>query len=171
MTMGMTENSVNASNDLNLKGLPTLPERILINLDGSDSSFRALDIALALASLATHTTTLAAIFIVDKASLDALLQLHYVVADEMESLMQELQEKGERTLEAARQRAENVGIHLNTYLLKGRIHQSILHAVKQLDANLLLLSGWNNSYSHKDGSSVEYQLTLDQAKCSVLVVK
>ena len=150
--------------------LPQFPHRILVYIDGSDASFKAVELGI---SLATHLPQceLSATFVIDLASLDSLLQLHYVVEEEKNALIDELKEKAERTLENARQRAEQAGVHLNTYIVKGRIHQAIQHAIRQLNAELLLISGWDNSYAHKDTTSVECQLILDQAKCHVLVVK
>ena len=153
-----------------VKDLPLFPRRILVYIDGSDGSFRALDLALAIAARIPGCE-LSATFVIDQASLDSLLQLHYVVEEERNGLIQELQEKAERTLENARQRAGEAGVPLNAYILKGRLHQAIQHAIRQLDAELLIIGGWDNSYSHKDTTSVECQLILDQAKCHVLVVK
>ena len=159
-----------AQPEMNTKDLPAFPRRMLVYIDGSDASFRALDLALAAASRIPGCE-LSATFVIDQASLDSLLQLHYVVEEERNGLLQELQEKAERTLANARQRADEVGLSLNTYVLKGRLHQAIQHAIRQLSAELLFIGGWDNSFSHKDTTSVECQLILDQAKCHVLVVK
>ena len=153
-----------------VKDLPLFPRRILVYIDGSEGSFRALDLALAIAARIPGCE-LSGTFVIDQASLDSLLQLHYVVEEERNGLIEELQEKAERTLENARQRASDVGVTLNTYILKGRVHQAIQHAIRQLSTELLLIGGWDNSYSHKDTTSVECQLVLDQAKCHVLVVR
>ena len=150
--------------------LPPFPKRLLVYIDGSSSSFRALEQGLALACRGDDCE-LSAIFVIDQASLDSLMQLHYVVEEERNGLLDELQEKAERTLENARQRGAAVGVTVSTYILRGRIHQAIQHAIRQLNADLLLIGGWENSYSHKDTTSVESQLILDQAKCNVLVVK
>ena len=62
-------------------------------------------------------------------------------------------------------------IEIDTYLMKGRVTQIVLQAVRELGIEMLIIGGWHNGSTRKDTSSVEYQLLLDQAECPVIVIK
>lgn len=146
------------------------PKKIMIVVDGSKASYDATDYAIALASRIPDCSLCAA-FIVDTANMDILLQMHIFVSEERASFEGELETKGRRTLDYVRNRGLKSGLDIGTYLLKGRVTQIVLQAVRELGVEMLVIGGWHNGSTRKDTSSVEYQLLLDQADCPVVVIK
>ncbi len=146
------------------------PKKIMILVDGSQASFDAVAYAIAMAERMSDCHLCAA-FVVDTANMDLLLQMHIFVNEERASFEGEMETKGRRTLDFVRAEGLKHNIEIETYLLKGRVTQSVLHAVRELEAEMLIIGGWHNGSTRKDTSSVEYQLLLDQADCPVVVIK
>ena len=99
------------------------------------------------------------------------MRMHIFVKEERANFEGELETKGRRTLEYVRAEGQKYGIDIDTFLLKGRMTPIVMQAVRELNADLLVISGWHNASTRKDTSSVEYQLLLDEAECPVIVVK
>lgn len=166
------EDDLNEQPGMQPQAHPQLPfaQKILIVVDGSQSSYDALDFALAMASR-IPSCELSAAFVIDTASMDVLLQMHIFVNEERSSFENELELKGRRTLDWVRTHASKYGIDINTFLLKGRVCQVILQSVRELNIGILVVGGWHDGATRKDTSSVERQMLLDQADCPVIVVK
>lgn len=146
------------------------PQKIMIVVDGSQASYDATSYAIALASRIPDCKLCAA-FIVDTANMDLLLQMHIFVSEERASFENEMETKGRRTLDFVRTEGIRNNIEIDTYLMKGRVTQIVLQAVRELGVEMLIIGGWHNGSTRKDTSSVEYQLLLDQADCPVVVIK
>lgn len=145
-------------------------KKILIVADGSQASLDAVDFAI---SFAAHVPSceLCAAFVIDTASMDLLLQMHIFVSEERSSFESELEKKGRHTLDFVRGQGLKFGLDIETFLVKGRMNQVILQAVRELGVDMIVIGGWHNGSTRKDASSVERQLLLDQADCPVIVVK
>ena len=150
--------------------LPPFAQKILVIVDGSKTSFKAASTAISLATRLPGCQLCAA-FVIDIASLNMLMQMHIFVKEERANFEGELETKGRRTLEHVRNEGQKYGIDIDTFLLKGRLTPIVMQAVRELNADLLVISGWHNASTRKDTSSVEYQLLLDEADCPVIVVK
>ena len=146
------------------------PQKVMIVVDGSQASYDAVSYAIALASRIPGCQLCAA-FIVDTANMDLLLQMHIFVSEERASFENEMETKGRRTLDYVREQGLRHSVEIETYLMKGRVTQIVLQAVRELGVEMLIIGGWHNGSTRKDTSSVEYQLLLDQADCPVVVIK
>ena len=146
------------------------PKKVMIVVDGSQASYDAVSYAIAMASRIPDCQLCAA-FIVDTANMDLLLQMHIFVSEERASFESEMETKGRRTLDFVRAQGLKHDIEIDTYLMKGRVTQIVLQAIRELDVDMLIIGGWHNGSTRKDTSSVEYQLLLDQADCPVVVIK
>ena len=146
------------------------PKKVMIVVDGSQASYDAVAYAIAMASRIPDCKLCAA-FIVDTANMDLLLQMHIFVSEERASFENEMETKGRRTLDFVRAEGLKHDIEIDTYLMKGRITQIALQAMRELGVEMLIIGGWHNGSTRKDTSSVEYQLLLDQADCPVVVIK
>lgn len=146
------------------------PQKIMVIVDGSQASYDAISYAIALASRIPDCKLCAA-FVVDTANMDLLLQMHIFVSEERASFENEMETKGRRTLDFVRTQGIRHNIDIDTYLMKGRVTQIVLQAVRELGVEMLIIGGWHNGSTRKDTSSVEYQLLLDQADCPVVVIK
>ena len=107
-------------------------------------------------------------YVVDSASMDLLGKLHILITEEQELFLSEMEMRGKRLLQQLR--AEG-GIPMDTYLLRGRVHQAVLRAARELAIDTIVLAGWQNIYTRKDTTSMERHLILDQADCPVIIVK
>lgn len=150
--------------------LPVSLNKIMVVVDGSEASMDALNYAISV-TRSIAGCQLCAVFVIDTANIDMLLQMHIFVGEEKDIFEAELNAKGRRLLELARSSGEKYGLDVETFLLKGRVTQIVLKAVQELNVDLLVIGGWHNVSTRKDTASSEYQLLLDQADCPVMVIK
>ncbi len=150
---------------------PPLPfiRKMLVVVDGSQPAMDAVDYAIALATRAS--CELIAAFVIDTAIMDYLLQMRIFVKDEREDFELDLEKKGRHALAQVRSQALLHGLEVETILCKGRLHQTILQATRDLQVDTIVIGGWHEGTTLKNSSSVERQLVLDQAECPVIVVK
>ena len=110
-------------------------DRILLSTDGSVASERAEAHALDLA--AAHGAVLHVLYVVDEDVVTAYSGDEYV--DEAEGPEHGLEERGEETLSALRQRASEAGVDVETAMHHGRPAETIVAYANDHDADLLVL--------------------------------
>ena len=148
----------------------TFLRRLMLVVDGSQLSEEAAYFAFRLAS--RLDCALEAVYSVDTATMDYLLQMHIFVSEEREEFEAAIEEKGKSYLERVKRLAEACGLELETRILRGRFHQTILDYGKASQADAIVLGGWGDGHGHaKDTFSVERELILKLAECPVFVVK
>ena len=157
--------------DPNVKAFDgTFLRRLLLVVDGSQLSEEAAYFAFRLAS--RLGCALEAVYSVDTATMDYLLQMHIFVSEEREEFEAAIEEKGKSYLERVRRLAEACGMELETKILRGRFHQTILDYGKASQADAIVLGGWGDGHGHsKDTFSVERELIMKLAECPVFVIK
>ena len=144
--------------------------RLLLVVDGSQRSEEAACFACRLAK--RLGCALEAVYSVDTATMDYLLQMHIFVSDERNEFEAAIEEKGKSYLERVKRFAEAYGIELETKILRGRFYQTILDYGKASQADAIVLGGWGDGRGHaKDTFSVERELIMKLAECPVFVVK
>ncbi len=142
---------------------------ILLVVDGSEASVAAARFAV---DLGAHLgSAIHAVYVVDTATMDYLLQTHIFISEEREEFEHDLETTGQRYLDYVSTIANNHGIDVETTLLKGSIHQTVLAVARELAVDAIVVGGWRRSVTRKDAPSVERQLILDSADCPVIVVK
>ena len=142
---------------------------ILLVVDGSEPSVAAARFGVRLA--AEFDSHVVAVYVVDTATMDYLLQSHIFVAEEREEFENDLERTGHRYLEYVRTIGDNHGVEVDVMLDKGSFHRTILQKARELSVDVIVLGGWRRSITRKDAASVERQLVLDEADCPVIVVK
>ena len=157
------------SNGENGTETPNLLGTLLLVVDGSEPSIVAANFAVHLASQIGSTIT--AVYVVDTATMDYLLQMHIFVSDERQEFERDVENTGKRYLEYVRTIGNNNGIEITTKLLNGSFHQTILAMARNQKVDAIILGGWRRSITRKDATSVERQLILDEAECPVIVIK
>jgi len=110
-------------------------DRILLSTDGSVASERAEAHALDLA--AAHGAVLHVLYVVDEDVVTAYSGDEYV--GEAEGPEHGLEERGEETLSALRQRASEAGVDVETAMHHGRPAETIVAYANDHDADLLVL--------------------------------
>lgn len=143
--------------------------RLLLVVDGSDASVAAAEFAVELA--AGIGSEITAIYVVDTATMDYLMQMRILVKEEREEFEGDLERTGSRYLDYVTTLGRNLGLEVETVQRKGRFHQTILKEARTMRADAIVVGGWRRTVTRKDATSVERQLILDQAECPVIVVK
>jgi nucleotide-binding universal stress UspA family protein len=151
------------------KPQPSVLAHLLLVVDGSEAGMAATHLAVGLARRLGSRLT--AVYVVDTATMDYLMQLRIFVQDEREEFEADLERTGQRCLDALASLCHVADVEVTPLLLKGRFHSTILREARTLKADAIVLVGWSQSIMRKDAASVERQLVLDQAECPVLVVK
>lgn len=142
---------------------------VLMFADGSEAASRAMDVALLVAQ--AHEADLVAVAVVDTETLSMLLRQHILVRDEMVEFGAELEASAERQLRGFANQAKRQGVSLETALLKGNIHATILAEARRRKADLIVLAGFTSTMTRRDVLAKEKQYVMDEAPCPVLLVK
>lgn len=143
--------------------------RLLLVVDGADPSIAAARFAIELAKF-FHSEILA-VYVVDTATMDYLMQMRILVKEEREAFEQDLERTGQKYLDYIATIARKENIEIKTTRLKGAYHRKILDHARKEQVDGIVVGGWKRSITSKDRMSVERQLILDEAPCPVIVIK
>ena len=163
MWFGRKNGNTNGEEAENLLG------NLLLVVDGSQPSVAAAHFAIALA--AQTGSRIVAVYVVDTATMDYLLQMRIFVKEEREEFERELNGTGRRYLDFVTTLAAKREVPIECVLTRGRFHQTILKEAREREVSAVVIGGWRRSIMRKDATSVERQLIRDQADCPVIVVK
>jgi len=142
---------------------------LLLVVDGSEPSMEAARFAMNLAKQVGSRVT--AVYVVDTATMDYLMQMRIFVSEERSEFEADLERTAQRYLEYVTTIGRKQGVPTETVLRKGRIHTVIIQEARALKVDAIVLGGCCRSATRKDATSVERQLVLDLASCPVIVVK
>ncbi|NLG14946.1 MAG: universal stress protein [Lentisphaerae bacterium] len=148
---------------------PQHTKNVLLVVDGSQQSLDALSYGLGLAR--AMDALLLAVYVVDTAMMDYLIQMRVILPEERDEFRQEMEKKGHRYLENARLTAGLESVGIETKLVTGRFDSEIVGMVKERDVNLVIMGGWKQSVHSQDASTKARQLLLDQVECPVAIIK
>lgn len=147
----------------------TLLQHLLLVVDGSEPSMAAARFSVQLA--AQYGAAITAVYVIDTATMDYLMQMHILVTDEREEFESDLHRTGNRYLDYVKTIGNNNSVEVETVLERGSFHQQILKVARSRNVDAIVVGGWRRTVTKKDASSVERQLILDEATCPVIVVK
>jgi len=142
---------------------------ILLLADGSEGAIRAAELAVLLAD--THDADLVAVSVVDTETLGMLLRRHILVDEEMVEFDVELEASAERHLRVVANHAQRQGVPIDTQVLKGTIHTTVLAELRRRQADLVVLGGFTSTMTRRDVLAKEKQYIIDEAPCPVLLVR
>ena len=143
-------------------------DKLLVVVDGSEASERAVEFALRLA----HKTgcRLEAAYPIDTAQMDYLLKLHYFVSEERASLEEELEVKAQSYLLRVENLAAACELEVETTILRGAFHTVLLRHARETAVKGIILGGCRFSSEEKNFSTNERRLLLELAECPVFFI-
>jgi nucleotide-binding universal stress UspA family protein len=147
----------------------SLFSNILVAISGSGASVSAAKYAIIMAK--QYRCRLTAVYVVDTATLKQLTFNKIFIAEESAEYEQSLRVNGERYLSYIKDLAEAKGVRMETELREGAIPTQIAHAAEEINADLIILGGYEKGRASKDVISRAHMDILHVAKSTVLTVK
>ncbi len=145
-------------------------QKVLIVVNGSEASIKAAEYGILMAKL--YKCSLKAVYVVDTATLKQLTLSKLFVAEESREYEQNLQADGTRYLDYVKALGMKKGINVDTELRHGAVWTEVCTAADEIDANLILLGGFEGHGTDKrDVLTEAYRDILINAHCSVLMVR
>jgi nucleotide-binding universal stress UspA family protein len=147
--------------------MESLFKHILVPIDGSEASLKAVEMALRLVALCP-ACRLTILYVVDRLVSAELVR--FSKRDERD-VGAELEEQARRYLESARKQAEQQGVSAECEVRKGDPFEEIIEAANSMGADLITMghTGRRGTTRVLIGSVTER--VLDYAPCPVLVMK
>jgi len=142
---------------------------ILVLVDGTESSFRAADLAIELARV--HDARLTALSVVESERLRHLLNVKILVDSEMSQCEKEHETSNRRHLAEVRERALKRKLVIEEELQTGNAEQILPKFVQEHEVDLIMIGGFEYRQATKDLMARQRQLIVDHSLVPVLVVK
>jgi nucleotide-binding universal stress UspA family protein len=143
--------------------------KILLYIDGSESSITAALFAIALSK--AHGGVLRVIYVVNDNLLSELLSAKVFVQMEKMDYERDLEDDGKRKLNYVVKLAEKKGVKIETILRKGIVHEEVAREVTASDCDLLIQGELGEVLSLRDSFYEEGERILRKASCPVLIVR
>jgi nucleotide-binding universal stress UspA family protein len=144
-------------------------QTVVVAVSGSEASVSAAKYAIVFAK--QYRCRLAAVNVVDTATLKELLLSRIFVEDESSEYEHSLEENGQRYLNYIEELAARKGVAIEKVMRKGAVFSEIINAAEEREADLILLGGFEEKAGARDVLSRQRRDILRNARCSVLIVK
>ncbi|MBD8008076.1 MULTISPECIES: universal stress protein [Acinetobacter] len=142
-------------------------EHILVPIDGSETSYAAVDKAVEIAKAFNSKVT-----VVQVLALDPYIAAEYISAAQTNDLIERARTSILKTLDEAKAKFSASGIEVDTQLLEGQvIHSEILAAAKDLNADLIVIGSHGRTGFKKLFLGSVAQSILGQADIPVMVIR
>jgi len=149
--------------------MKALFQTIVVAVSGSEASIGAAKYGIAMAKI--YKCRMVAVYVVDTATVRELLLSKIFVEDEGFEYEKSLEENGLRYLNYVEELAQKKGVDVEKVLRKGAISTEVIHAAEDVQADLILLGGFEEKGSFRDVLSRQHREILKNARTSILVVK
>ena len=144
-------------------------QHIMVLVDGTAPSFRAVDFALDLARMIRARVT--ALAVVETETLEQLLKVRILSPSEMEEFEAELKHHAKRALKEVAERARAKEVEAECILASGNSEEIVPKEVAERQVGLFVLGKFESSRSMRDLVARQRQQIVDRAPCHILVVK
>ncbi len=144
-------------------------QRILLYIDGSESSILAAQMAIAMCK--KYRSNLRVIYVVNENLLSELLKAKVFVQMEKMDYERDLEEDGKRYLNYIAKLADRKGLEIETVLKKGVVHDEVAREVEEHGSDLLVQGELGEVLSLRDSFYEEGERILRKVKCPVMVVR
>ena len=146
-----------------------LVKRIIVYIDGTEQSVTAAQYAICLASFSS--AELVALYVVNTKAMDTLLKAHIFLQDEQSEYEHDMEADAERYLNYVAELGVKKGVTVVKKRSKGSVQREIVDAVKELDADLLVIGELSRTRSRRDEFYDEAERAIRSVPCSVVIVK
>ena len=144
-------------------------KNVCVVVDGSDAAAAAANLAVEVAKASMAALT--AVAVIDTETLKGLLTSNILVDEEVKELEGDLAASNARYLERVAQMARNAGQKIETVLLRGSFHSSILMEARNRGFDLVVIGFSPSGSTRRDLMSHERELILNNILSPVLLVK
>jgi nucleotide-binding universal stress UspA family protein len=139
-------------------------QKILIPTDGSDYSMRAAEYGISIAKMLG--AQIIVLYVIDDVVLDQISTIA-----EREDVERELKEDGQRHINYVLGLAEKEGVASKSLLTKGRPFEQIVHSVKGLNIDLIVMGTYGRRGAERILIGSVAERVIEYAPCPVIVVK
>lgn len=146
----------------------TVFKKILLILDGVDTSMAAAKLAVKMAKELGSTVT--ALYIVDTPTMDYLFQQHVLLKEERDEMEKDLESSADHYLRYVGELGRENGCEIGCISRKGRLSQVCLQLARESEASAIVL-GACPSCSRNEFSGLERALLLAECPCPVILVR
>lgn len=143
-------------------------KKILVYIDGTESSITAAQYAVCLASF--FRAELIALYVVNTRAIEDLLKARIFLEDEQIEYEHDIEADAERYLNHVDDLAVKKGITVVKRSAKGSIHSEIINTIKE-GVDLLVIGELPRIRSRRDEFYDETERAMRMAPCSVIIVK
>ncbi len=149
---------------------PAPPFRhLLVIVDGTETSDRAVRLAVMLASATKARVT--AIAFVETDTLKLLLNVKVLSMPEMGDFEKGLEESARRQLAAAVATGKSGGVSIETAIVRGNSEETVPREVALRGTDLIVLGAFDSQRANRDILARQRQQIVDRAPCPVLVAR
>ena len=142
-------------------------QNILVPVDGSSTSYAAVDKAVEFAKAFNSKITLVQVL-----ALDPYIAAEYISASQTNDLIERARASIEKTLQEALQKFEGTGLQVETKLLEGQVvHTEIAKAATELNADLIIIGSHGRTGLKKFFLGSVAQSVLGSSDVPVLIVR
>lgn len=149
--------------------MPSLIERILVHLDGSEQSLTAAEYAVLLARQTGARLTVA--YVINTRALQDLVRSRIFLEAEEKEYGRDLEADADRYLRHVDKVAQQRDVKAHLIKRSGNVHQEIQRIIDEEEIDLLVLGELARVRSRRDEFYDEAERAMRSAKCSVLIVK
>ena len=144
-------------------------KHLMVLVDGTEASFRAVDFALDLATMIQARVT--ALAVVETETLKQLLKVRILAPSEMSEFEDELRQNCERALKEVAERAKVKEVEVECVLASGNSEVIVPREVEERGVGLFVLGKFECARAMRDLVARQRQQIVDRAPCHILVVK
>ena len=149
---------------------PATPfHHILVIVDGTETSDRAVRLAVILAAATRARVT--AIAFVETDTLKRLLTVRVLSQSEMGDFEKGLEESARRQLTAAVATGRAGGVTIETAVVRGNSEETVPREVAHRGNDLIVLGAFDSQRANRDLLARQRQQIVDRAPCPVLVAR
>jgi nucleotide-binding universal stress UspA family protein len=153
-------------------------QKILVPLDGSEHSLKALDEAAQIAKMSSGKITLLSVYSVSaqpimmpEQSASGYIGRPILTGDEISRLTEDARKFGNRILEDGEQRISAVGVEVEKMLVEGHVVQQIVRVANEDNFDLIVIGARGISHIREMLLGSVTDGVIHHAKCAVLVIK